>query len=130
MSDLSVLKTVSHRERSRIFPHCWHTVGVMIPMLFARVSVFSFRVHCPTGGSKRLTVSRESADSRSNERSLAIDLGGDGRTRPVADSIAGRNLVIQHQLKSQTHHCGERSSGLAIVAAYSPTCILQWSGPT
>lgn len=38
-----------------------------------------------------LTASCESVDNRSNERSLPIDLVRDGRTRPVARSIAGRN---------------------------------------
>jgi hypothetical protein len=45
----------------------------------------------PTGKSNWLTVSCESADNRSNERSLPIDLVRDGRTRPIAGSIASRN---------------------------------------
>jgi hypothetical protein len=44
-----------------------------------------------TGNSNWLTVCCESADNRSDERSLPIDLVRDGRTRPVAGSIASRN---------------------------------------
>src|SRR5262249_48055676 len=41
------------------------------------------------GGERRLDDSLgESADNRSNERSLPIDLVRDGRTRPVARSVA------------------------------------------
>jgi hypothetical protein len=45
-----------------------------------------------------LTASCESADNRSNERSLPIDLVRDGRTRPVARGIATEILVPRHQL--------------------------------
>jgi hypothetical protein len=40
---------------------------------------------------KRLTDSGESADSRSNERSLPIDLVRDGRARQLAGSFASRS---------------------------------------
>ena len=45
----------------------------------------------PTQNSNWLTVFCESADNRSNERSLPIDLVRDGPTRPVAGTIASRN---------------------------------------
>jgi hypothetical protein len=56
----------------------------------------------PNGNSNWLTVSCESADNRSNERSLPIDLVRDGRTRPLAGSIASRNpnVVLRHQLNA------------------------------
>jgi hypothetical protein len=46
---------------------------------------------------KRLTDSGESANSRSNERSLP-DLVRDGRARELAGNFASRNPALRHQL--------------------------------
>jgi hypothetical protein len=51
----------------------------------------SLTLRCSPWSPQCNTVSRESVDNRSNERSLPIDLVRDGRTRPVAGSIASRN---------------------------------------
>jgi hypothetical protein len=59
----------------------------------------------PNGNSNWLMVSCESADNRSNERSLPIDLVRDGRTRPLAGGIASRNsspLTSAQCTKAQT----------------------------
>jgi hypothetical protein len=44
---------------------------------------------------KRLTHPSESADNRSNERSLLIDLVRNRRPRPFASSIANRSGVVE-----------------------------------
>ena len=65
----------------------------------------------PNGNRNWLTVSCESVDNRSNERSLPIDLMRDGRTRPLAASIASRNpnpFDITQSTKAQIAEASDR----------------------
>jgi hypothetical protein len=59
----------------------------------------SIRSPVPTGNSNRLTVSSESADNRSNERSLPIDPVRDGLDSSGRGSaLQAEILVLRHQL--------------------------------
>jgi hypothetical protein len=68
-----------------------------IPIVFA-TAVDPVEVGVPTAKPKRLTVDRESVDSRCDGRSLQADLVRRGRTVPVARCIASRILILRHQL--------------------------------
>jgi hypothetical protein len=84
----------------------------------------------PTKNSNWLTVFCESADSRSNERSLPIDLVRDGRARPVAGTIASRNpssstsaqCIIIIKRKSLKRVAVGSIGRLLFVGLYAPKC--------
>src|SRR5215510_3878950 len=59
--------------------------------VFASVLETPILYTVPTANPSRLTVDRESVDSRCDGRFLQVDLVRCGRTIPVAGSIASRN---------------------------------------